>query len=199
LFIALRCQRVSCATTLYALPALHSCAVLQEIQAKVAAQGEESKKVLELNAALAQENALLRARTDELNALLEESHSKVEKLSGLQRQQLEGLQKKLDEQVRSAPLWAAKFNDVHLSYCSVDVRVCGGLAAGRGSSAVMLCCVPQRPLPTGANGVGTDDCRVPVCASGRWALLYPGLHRCRYGLCCNTWQLHVAACRVSGW
>jgi predicted RNase H-like nuclease (RuvC/YqgF family) len=77
------------------------CAVLQDIQAKVAAQGEESKKVLELNAALAQENALLQARTAELNALLEDSHSKVEKLSGMQRQQLEGLQKKLEEQVCS--------------------------------------------------------------------------------------------------
>jgi TolA-binding protein len=56
--------------------------------------------VLELNKALAEENGALRARTEELRALLDESHSKVEKLSGLQREQLDGLQKKLQEQVR---------------------------------------------------------------------------------------------------
>lgn len=75
------------------------CCVLQEIQAKVAAQGEESRKMLELNHALEQENAALRSRTEELRSLLEDSHGKVEALSGLQRQQLEGLQQKLQEQV----------------------------------------------------------------------------------------------------
>ncbi|KAF6261061.1 hypothetical protein COO60DRAFT_1637104 [Scenedesmus sp. NREL 46B-D3] len=70
----------------------------EEIQAKVALQGDESKKMLALNQALAQENVGLRAHTEELKALLDDSRVKVEKLSGLQREQLEGLQKRLEEQ-----------------------------------------------------------------------------------------------------
>jgi Skp family chaperone for outer membrane proteins len=77
-----------------------SFAVLQQIQAKVAAQGEESLRVLELNKALAEENELLRARTEDLRAVLDDSQSKVEALSGAQREQLEALQKRLQEQVR---------------------------------------------------------------------------------------------------
>jgi hypothetical protein len=98
--------------------------------------------VLELNAALAQENALLRARTDELNALLEESHSKVEKLSGLQRQQLEGLQKKLEEQVRAACHYVEQS-------CSATqllaVRVCTFVCwpcSLLDTAALHCCCVP---------------------------------------------------------
>ncbi|WIA33523.1 hypothetical protein OEZ86_006648 [Tetradesmus obliquus] len=80
-----------------------------EIQAKVAAQGEESRKVLELNLALERENSALRSRSEELRSLLEDSHGKVEALSGLQRQQLEGLQQKLQEQGE----WVAKSQELN--------------------------------------------------------------------------------------
>eukprot|EP00882_Tetradesmus_deserticola_P019260 GHRQ01020720.1.p1 GENE.GHRQ01020720.1~~GHRQ01020720.1.p1 ORF type:complete len:406 (+),score=233.67 GHRQ01020720.1:99-1316(+) len=81
----------------------------EDIHAKVAAQGEESKKVLELNSALTQENAVLRARTEQLETLLADSHSKVEQLNGLQREQLQGLQKRLEEQSE----WVAKSQELN--------------------------------------------------------------------------------------
>jgi hypothetical protein len=151
------------------------CPVLQEISAKVAAQGEESKKVLELNAALAQENALLRARTDELNALLEESHSKVEKLSGLQRQQLEGLQKKLEEQVRAACHYVEQRCSVaHVFRTAVSMWVCTVQWVCSRDAAALHCCyvlwlsILHRWFQRNRH---TDDCCVPY-VPGCWARLY---------------------------